>query len=241
MPDENAEQSFNRAKEILQEAILRDYPNPERRGCPGSEALKGLASHDLPQSSNPAWDHVTHCSPCYGEFLAFRELKKKASNRARVQRRFALATAAALILASGVWIFLHRSPKVNGGQDAQKQAPQILARATKRPAYLDFESVRTNRGAVDTPDHPRQYALPLEDLDLKIRLPIGSEDGAYQLEILPEPGQPPVASGKGTATLEDHSVFLRTQINLHGLKTGKYYIAFRRLNEEWTVLPLNLK
>ncbi len=241
MPDENAEQSFNRAKEILQEAILRDYPNPERRGCPGSEVLKGLASHDLPQSSNPAWDHVTHCSPCYGEFLAFRELRKKASNRARMQRRFALATAAALILASGVWIFLHGSPKVNGGQDAQKQAPQILARATPQPAYLDFESVRTNRGAVDTPDRPRQYALPLEDLDLKIRLPIGSEDGEYQLEILPEPGQPPAASGKGTATLEDHSVFLRTQINLHGLKTGKYYISFRRLNEEWTVLPLNLK
>ena len=50
----------------------------------------------------------------------------------------------------------------------------------------------------------------------------------YQLEILPEPGQPPVASGKGMATLEDHSVFLRTQINLQGLKTGKYYIAFRQ-------------
>jgi hypothetical protein len=240
MPDENAEQSFNRAKEILQEAILRDYPNPERRGCPGGEVLKGLASHDLPQSNNPAWDHVTHCSPCYGEFLAFRELKKKASNRARVRRRFALATAAALILASGVWIFLHRSPKVNGGQDAQKQAPQILARANPKPAYLDFESVRTNRGAKDAPGRPRQYTLSPDDLDLKIRLPIGSEDGQYQLEILPEPGEPPVASGKGTATLEDHSVFLRTQINLQGLKTGKYYIAFRRLDSEWIVLPLNL-
>ena len=154
MPDENAEQSFNRAKEILQEAILRDYPNPERRGCPGSEALKGLASHDLPQSSNPAWDHVTHCSPCYGEFLAFRELKKKASNRARVQRRFALATAAALILASGVWIFLHGSPKVNGGQDAQKQAPQILARATPQAGLSRFRICSDEQGRGGHPGSP---------------------------------------------------------------------------------------
>jgi len=241
MPDESAEQSFNRAKEILQEAILRDYPNPERRGCPGSEVLKRIASHDLPQSKDPAWEHVTHCSPCYGEFLAFREEQKATKAQARLRRRFALATAAALLLVGVGWIFLHRSPKLNGPQDAEKTAPQILARAAPRPAYLDFESVRTNRGAADTPNSRRQYDLPLEDLDLKIRLPIGSEDGEYQLEILPEPGERPVASGKGTASLEDHSVFLRTQINLQGLKTGKYYIAFRRLNAEWTVLPLNLK
>ncbi len=241
MPDESAGQSFNRAMEILQEAILRDYPNPERRGCPGSEVLKRIASHDLPQSNDPAWGHVTHCSPCYGEFLAFREEQKATEAQTRVRRRFALATAAALILMGVAWIFLHQSLKLNGPHDAEKPVPQILAKATPTPAYLDFESVRTNRGGTDSADSPRQYDLPLADLDLKIRLPIGSEDGEYQLEILPEPGERPVATGKGTASLEDHSVFLKTQINLQGLKTGKYYIAFRRLNAEWTVLALNLK
>jgi hypothetical protein len=241
MADESAEQSFNTAKEILQEAILRDYPNPERRGCPGSEALKRLASSDLPQTSDPAWDHVTHCSPCYREFLEFREEQKEANDRARRRRRVVLATAAALILVCGLWLFLRRSPEAKPPQNPAKPAPQIVARASPRPAYLDFESVRTGRGEEQTPSRPLKYALPLDDLDLKIRLPIGSEDGQYQVEILPEPGKPPVASDNGVAALENHSVFLRTRIDLAGLKTGKYYIAFRRVNAEWTVLPLELQ
>jgi hypothetical protein len=86
-----------------------------------------------------------------------------------------------------------------------------------------------------------KYALPVGDLDLKVRLPIGSQDGQYQIQILPEPGQAAVASGDGSAALEEHSVFLKTRINLNGLKPGKYYIAFRRVNSEWTVLPLELE
>jgi hypothetical protein len=241
MADESAEQSFNTAKEILQEAILRDYPNPERRGCPGSEALKRLASSDLPQTSDPAWDHVTHCSPCYREFLEFREEQKEANDRARRRRRVVLATAAALILVCGLWLFLRRSPQTKRPEVADKHTPQIVARVSPRPAYLDLESVRVSRGEQDTPKRPLKYILPLDDLDLKVRLPIGSQDGHYQIQILPEPGQPAVASGDGSAALEEHSVFLKTRINLNGLKPGRYYIAFRRVNSEWTVLPLELE
>jgi hypothetical protein len=101
--------------------------------------------------------------------------------------------------------------------------------------------VKINRGEQDTPKQPLKYTLPVGDLDLKVRLPIGSQDGQYQIQIFPEPGQAPVASGDGSAALEDHSVFLKTRINLNALKPGKYYIAFRRVNSEWTVLPLELE
>lgn len=155
MADEPAEQSFNTAKEILQEAILRDYPNPERRGCPGSEALKRLASSDLPQTSDPAWDHVTHCSPCYREFLAFRAEEMAANRRARLRRRAVFATAAAVILVFGLWLFSQRSSEVKHAPNANQQPPRIIAKASPRSAYLDFESVRTGRGGKQRPEqHP---------------------------------------------------------------------------------------
>ena len=69
MPDESPDCPFDQAKKILQEQILQNYPNPERRGCPGDAVLKRLASGGLPPENDPVWQHVTHCSPCYGEFL----------------------------------------------------------------------------------------------------------------------------------------------------------------------------
>ena len=85
-----------------------------------------------------------------------------------------------------------------------------------------------------------KFSLPLGDLDLRIRLPVGSEDGQYQIQVLPQPGEPPLATGEGMAALENHSVFLKTSIDLKDLKPGKYYIVFRRVNSEWTILPLTL-
>ncbi len=115
-----------------------------------------------------------------------------------------------------------------------------MATVSPMPAYLDFESVRVGRGEQDTQKRPVRFNLPLGDLDLEIRLPLGSEDGKYQIQILRQPGEPPVASGDGTAGLEDHSVFLKTRIDLKSMKPGNYYMAFRRVDSEWTVLPLTL-
>ena len=61
----------------LQELILTSYPNPDRVGCPPQENLKATAERDdLEQLfSEPVWDHITHCSPCYSEYLALRKAR----------------------------------------------------------------------------------------------------------------------------------------------------------------------
>jgi len=66
-PDESPEIRYERLKKQLQDAILRDYPNPERRGCPGDSALKALAGRPLDDDleGDHHWHHVTHCSECY--------------------------------------------------------------------------------------------------------------------------------------------------------------------------------
>src|SRR5690348_11434562 len=71
------------------------YPNPDRVGCPGTEALKALARRktDLRQSEQAVL-HIGGCSPCFIEYTA---LQKQATRRKTVE--LVLASAALLILA----------------------------------------------------------------------------------------------------------------------------------------------
>ena len=76
MPEESPHARFDRLKKQLQDSILRDYPNPERQGCPGNAAVRELAHRPLDYSleGSPNWQHLTHCSECYREFLDIREM-----------------------------------------------------------------------------------------------------------------------------------------------------------------------
>ena len=73
-PDESAKANYEQLQRRFQEEILNNYPNPERKGCPGSDVLRSLAERALTESieNDPNWQHVTHCSECYREFLALR-------------------------------------------------------------------------------------------------------------------------------------------------------------------------
>lgn len=69
---ETPEQKYERLRLAVQEAILRDYPNPERKGCPDSARVREVAWRDE-LIKDAVWQHITHCSPCYAEFLEFKE------------------------------------------------------------------------------------------------------------------------------------------------------------------------
>jgi len=80
LPDPTPEE----VKYVLQQAILRNYPNPERKGCPGSPALKRAAEQRLPFEDSD-WEHTSHCFPCYSEFLEYRH--EFLDQTARAKRR----------------------------------------------------------------------------------------------------------------------------------------------------------
>src|SRR5437867_10433216 len=94
-------------KRVLQEALLRNYPNPDRKGCRGSEILREMAAQEFPDE-HPFWNqHVSECSPCYREFLGFqREIMDREAGSRRTTR---LAVAAVIILIIGAGsIYLSR-------------------------------------------------------------------------------------------------------------------------------------
>jgi hypothetical protein len=76
MKGETPEQQWYRLQREYQKAVQASYPNPERHDCPGADGLRDLAvrsarSEDLEEDGQ--WKHVTHCGPCYQEYLELRE------------------------------------------------------------------------------------------------------------------------------------------------------------------------
>ena len=74
---ETAEQKYNRLASEIQEAILKGFPNPDRRNCPGTEKVKEVAARESIVEDD-VWQHITHCSPCYREFLDQKSVNRGA-------------------------------------------------------------------------------------------------------------------------------------------------------------------
>jgi hypothetical protein len=73
---ETPEQKWNRVQKKLQDSVLKCYPNPNREGCRGDDAILELAERatDIDAlDDDEYWEHVTHCSPCYREYLDARD------------------------------------------------------------------------------------------------------------------------------------------------------------------------
>ena len=83
MKEETPGEKWDRLKGQVQEGILNGYPNPRRDECPGAEVIHALAVRsanidDDAIEDDPQWQHVTHCSPCYAEYLeAFKNVRSR--------------------------------------------------------------------------------------------------------------------------------------------------------------------
>jgi hypothetical protein len=84
---EAPEEKFKRISGIVRNIMLNGYPNPRRVGCPGPNGVENLAKFtgdfdELAKQDN--YEHVMHCSPCYGEYLeAKRELRAMEAEKGR--------------------------------------------------------------------------------------------------------------------------------------------------------------
>jgi hypothetical protein len=86
---ESAEQKFNRLRGQIQNLVLSAYPNPKRKGCPGEAAVRDYAERVANWESveeEAAYRHITHCSPCYREFLDMGEALRASREREPAKR-----------------------------------------------------------------------------------------------------------------------------------------------------------
>src|SRR5258707_15143045 len=97
-----------RILDVLGRGLRKEFPNPERIGCPGAEVLKKIASRKMPLSEAEAWlDHLGSCSPCYNDFSQFRS----AYGRRRMRRLLALAASILIVAGLAGWALFPKQKK----------------------------------------------------------------------------------------------------------------------------------
>ena len=211
-------QEKKRLVEALNRTFLDGYPNPERRGCPGSDVLKAVASRRLGLEEAEPWiNHLSSCSPCTREFA---ELRQAFQQRQRL-RLASVAAGLLIVLVAAAWLFL-------------RQPTRPVEAAT-----LDLTNQGALRGAEQAQPNP-----PLElgrgNLNLTMYLPVGSEPGMYEVEVVRQPGQP-IWSAQAQVNLENYKSTLHVRVDLSHLERGLYLLAIRQKDTSWSYYPLVLR
>ena len=203
--------------ELLSKGLSTDFQNPSRLGCPDSAVLKGIASHRIRLAQAEQWlDHLGSCSACFAEF---RLLRKRLQNR----RQIALgSTLAILLAASALWSTFHSR----------------LVLVTHDTAVLDLRSYSIERGRQPQAKQP-QLEIGRRTKHLTLYLPMGTEDGDYELVLLKNTGDELLRT-TGVAQLEQHVVTLKADIDFSSVPGGSYFLGVRLPGLEWARFPVRV-
>jgi hypothetical protein len=217
------------------------FPNSERAGCPPQTALRSVVQKRCAAGEGERiLEHMTCCSACFGEYEGL--LRKE-----RVSRSLKLlALCATLLITTGAAIWFNT---FRGAPAIRQNEPLIVQKApspTPPPptpveiATIDLRNRSTVRGETgSTSGDVVVTSLPAQRLDLTIYLPIGSEEGRYQVAILRAEGNPLVAVG-GSATLQNRKVTLQLRTDLTGFAPGRYLLGVRKGSFRWAYYPIAL-
>ena len=134
-----------------------------------------------------------------------------------------LAAAAMVLLAFAGWLWTRSRPS---GQTAAVVVLDLRGRATVRGEHPS----ETSQPALEVPRNARS---------LHLELPIGSNEGTYDVALL-DPSGAERFRASATAKLEDHIVVLRANVDLAGISPGSYFLGVRQPGLEWTRFSIRL-
>jgi hypothetical protein len=97
---------------------------------------------------------------------------------------------------------------------------------------LDLRGRATVRGENPPETSQPPLEVPRNAKSLNLELPIGSNEGAYDVALL-NPSDAELFRTSATAILEDHIVVLRADVNLTGVSPGSYFLGLRQRGLEW--------
>lgn len=226
MAEETPKEKYERLQREIQSEILTAYPNPTRKGCPGDAVVKQVAERKELTKDEP-WEHITHCSPCYAEFLAYKEAFRKRELRRKRLLRYQLAAAACLLVAAALGALFWNRLDYKRVYDAE----------------FDLRHRLVFRGPGDSEEPPTQLNPPLTlrrgHVHLKIDLPETWPPGRYDVAFLNEPRHESVFVTTGEAALQGGSAVLRIDARLN-VSPGEYTISLRREGSGWRGYPVEV-
>jgi hypothetical protein len=205
---------------VLNRGLLKEFPNPDRVGCPGSDVLQRIASRGMPLSEADKWlDHLGSCSPCYRDFLQFQ-----AAHRTQRRRNLLAIAASILIVASlASWAVLRHQNLLSVAQTA----------------VLDLRNRSLSRGGESNLGEP-QLAVNRRVKHLTVYLPLGSPEGPYEMRITTTAGGA-VFTTTATASLKDGTTSVEAAVDLNSVPSGQYTFQVRKPDSGWSSYVVFLK
>ena len=223
-----SDDEFKELHRILQQAALAAYPNPERKGCPGSEVLNEIAHTSWP-AKHPGYDHVKHCSPCLREMLDMREQIILARIR-RKHRMYWAGIAAAVILVLGIGLMLWR---------------YLPERAQQLPAAVINFATSIQRGAGSEQQMPAGtiQTYPRKALQVTMSLPPGSEDGPYDFEIVSLDRRTPFIQSRSTAHIANGLTTITQKVDFSRLQPDLYIARVKHppFGQQWREVLIRIE
>jgi hypothetical protein len=209
-----------RILDVLGRGLLKEFPNPERSGCPDSDVLKRIAHKTMHLTEAEKWlDHLGSCSPCYKDFSELRKVREVQ------RRRTLLAIAASILVAVGI-------------------AGRVLIRRHNEPLVAPTAVVDLRNSSVSRSPELNPEEKPLElrrgFAQLNIYLPLGTPEGVYEVRIVSISGDLLLKAG-GTAEVKDGVTALEVKVNVFVASPGQYNLQIRKPPSEWSSYPLVLR
>jgi hypothetical protein len=236
----------------LRAVVLTQFPNPDRKDCPGTPILHAIATKRISMFDS-AHEHVGSCSPCFKELSEIRRA---------LQRRkiflWAMGTTGTAIVVLAVWLTYFGFPRVDTPvqpQTVQTERPgettppvqpggvgptttPIQSAPSPEVKYeitlLDLRNASATRTVEPANSDPslRPHAIPRGLLALTVQLPIGSDSGLYEVQIR-DSNQQPIQTAKGQATIENGITKLSIHLDTRSIRPGEYEFAWRLGDFSW--------
>lgn len=113
-------------------------------------------------------------------------------------------------------------------------------RAEMATITIDLRDHSVTRGENSAETSEAPVELSRRTRHLTVDLPIGSKEGIYELALLGSADNE-VRSATGMAQLQDHTVVLKTDMDLRGVSPGLYALGVRQSGSEWNRYPVQVK
>lgn len=215
-----------RLLKVGRRVFAEDFPNPERIGCPAADVLRAMAlRRPSPAGSPHPIEHLTICSPCFREYSSYR----KRAQMVKGARFALLAATVVLVLGTVLWLSVGR------------RKPEIV-RQPDLPEFqlvtLDLRPFSSARG-LPNPETP-PLTIPRGRLRIKFLLPVGSEEGQYEVRWLASDGHEALLL-RGEARIVAYTTALQTDADLRGLSPGRYRLQIGRPGSSSQTYWLNLE
>src|ERR1035437_3901126 len=202
--------------------FAEQFPNPDRAGCPPQDVLHAMAFRRLhPGPGGYPSDHLTVCSPCFRDYSGYR----KQARQQMLVRAALLTAAVVIVLISATLLWRHAGSPLQTRPEIVQGPPNELPLIS---ATLDLRHLSAVRGEGVPKQAMPQVTMPSGRLHLVLQLPIGSEEGKYEVALFRRSGEQ-IALASGTAVLAQNVITLKVTLDLRGIPPGGYIFEMRRI------------